>query len=251
MVPNAANPAALSRAAATAAPFTEVFEAVQDVELEDGGTVARGCVRDGGWGVVTIGDGMRVGTWEWTVGWVDGGAAMMLAVFEEKPVSRANCIDAHVLVHSFSIPIQYIRGSACDAVELDMEAGMSLRLRYDGAAGTLDACVNWGADVRVFDGIRRGAVYPGFFLDDASRLRLVSYVRVDGAAALAAPLGDASGVVRDKVCLGTRTMRDDKGRAVRLRRLRHRTRRCLRLCKVLNSKTADPSRAEVNRVGVL
>ncbi len=65
--------------------------------------------------------------------------------------------------------------------------GGTLSWRFDGRAGTMDACVDDGEMRRVFEGAIADEVYCGVFLDDAGEVKLESFRRVDVAPPLPPP----------------------------------------------------------------
>ena len=169
--------ALLGRATFTAVPPGRAL-------LEDGGAVAAGSVS--GWNVVTLGDVMSDGTWEWEVELVGGSNTCLYAVFEGPPRSDGlpNAPDANVLNASMAGTMRHIRGpSDQSGPPLRMRVGQRLRARYQCTQGTVEVSVDGGPSVRALDGVRRGDVRAGFFMSSSTRLRLCSFGRVDAPEA--------------------------------------------------------------------
>ena len=156
--------------------------------LDERDSVAVGSV--GGWNVVTLGNAMRDGTWEWEVEFVGGSSACLLAVFEGAPQAASRCPnsnDDNVLCTAMAGSMRYVRGASDrSGPDLGVRAGQRLRVRYVSEAGTVDASVDGRTALRALEGVRRGDVRAGFFLSGTSKIRLLSFVRTEGGAAGAA-----------------------------------------------------------------
>lgn len=147
------------------------------------GTLAVG--RAYGWNAVTMGEAMTGGVWEWEVRLVGGSNTCQLAVFEGPPASTTlpNASDENVLCTSVACTMRYVRGASDTGPSLGVRAGQRLRMRYVSEAGTVDVSVDGRPAVRAFDGVRPGAVHAGFFLSAGSKLRLLSFTRLESRAA--------------------------------------------------------------------
>ncbi len=127
---------------------------------------------------------MRCGTWEWIIEFCGGSSSFWLAVFEGPPSPDHPLTDPHALRSRCDhLEHRCIRGvDESGAPKLDVQPGQQLRVRYVSAAGTVDASVAGRGVVRVFDGVRGGNVRAGFFLVNTTRIRLISFAHVGGAA---------------------------------------------------------------------
>lgn len=164
--------------------------------LEEGGSVAVGTAFP--WTVVTVGDVMRDGVWEWEVELMGGWSSSqsMYAVFEGTPASNAPS-DASALCAAMSGTLRYIRGANDEhASALNLSYGAHLRVRYEAAPGTVAVSVDGGSFVRALDGVRRGDALAGFFLAYSGRLRLCAFGRVDVPELPLVVRGCARGCVR-------------------------------------------------------
>ena len=153
--------------------------------LEDSDTIAVGSV--GGWNVVTLGDAMRDGVWEWEVEFVSGSTTCQLAVFEGPPRAAAgrlpNANDDNVLCTAIAGTMRYVRGAGeSSGPSLGVHAGgQRLRVRYAAEAGTVDVSVDGRPAIRSLEGVRRGDVRAGFFLSGTSKIRIISFKCVEGS----------------------------------------------------------------------
>ena len=149
--------------------------------LDERDSVAVGSV--GGWNVVTLGNAMRDGTWEWEVEFVGGSSACLLAVFEGAPQAASrypNSNDDNVLCTAMAGSMRYVRGASDrSGPDLGVRAGQRLRVRYVSEAGTVDASVDGRTALRALEGVRRGDVRAGFFLSGTSKIRLLSFKFVE------------------------------------------------------------------------